>query len=145
MPHFTLQLDVCGPVIVLIIGVSAPRQSAMKDNGLAIPPPVVGRFLVDTGASCSMIDDSIVSALNLQPTGQCDIHTPSTGTVAAKAFQYDIALMIHHDDNVRFFPTLPVISNNFGTQNIQGLLGRDVLEKCLLVYDGTAQTFSLAF
>ena len=92
-----------------------------------------------------MIDESVVKALNLPPTGQIDILTPSTGATPEKRYQYDVALLLHHSDNSRFFPTHPVLASDFSTQNIQGLLGRDVLNHCLLVYDGSAKTFSLAF
>ena len=92
-----------------------------------------------------MIDNSIVQALQLTPTGQCDVHTPSTGKTAAKVFQYDVGLLLYHTVNTRFFNTLPVMASDFSQQSIQGLLGRDVLNQCLLVYDGSAATFSLAF
>jgi len=54
-------------------------------------------------------------------------------------------MMLYHQVNTRFFPTLPVMAGDFRMQNIQGLLGRDVLAHCLLVYDGAGDTFSLAF
>jgi hypothetical protein len=40
---------------------------------------------------------------------------------------------------------LPVIASNLTAQGIQALIGRDVLARCLFVYDGAAGLFSLAF
>jgi hypothetical protein len=53
--------------------------------------------------------------------------------------------MLYHTDNSRLFQSIPVIATDLSRQNIGGLLGRDVLEKCLLVYDGAVRNFSLAF
>jgi len=59
--------------------------------------------------------------------------------------QFDVVLMLYHADNSRIFQSLPVISTDLSIQKIGGLLGRDVLEKCLLVFDGSKQSFCLAF
>jgi hypothetical protein len=39
----------------------------------------------------------------------------------------------------------PVLEQPLGPLGYQALLGRDVLAKCLLVYDGPSATFTLAY
>jgi len=38
-----------------------------------------------------------------------------------------------------------VLLDTFSGQRIDGLLGRDVLAACLLIYDGPGQSFTLSF
>jgi len=40
---------------------------------------------------------------------------------------------------------LPVVAANLRVQGIQALIGRDVLARCLSVYEGSARVFALAF
>jgi predicted aspartyl protease len=117
----------------------------MTAAGLTVPPPITVNFLIDTGASCTVVDQATIAPLGLAPTGETRVCTPTTGGGTESRLQYDVALMLYHTDNSRLFQSIPVIATDLSRQNIGGLLGRDVLEKCLLVYDGAVRNFSLAF
>jgi Aspartyl protease len=146
MPHLTLPVDsIRGPMISLFMGVSVPRGQALKNAGQPVPVPIVVDFLVDTGASCTVIDQATLAPLGLVATGSTHVVTPTTGGKPELRDQFDVVLMLYHADNSRVFQSLPVISTDLSAQKIGGLLGRDVLEKCLLVYDGSKQSFCLAF
>lgn len=146
MPHLTIGIDpIRGPIIILLVGASAPRIDALNQAGIPVPPAIAVSFLVDTGASCTVVDQTVISPLGLVPTGETLVCTPTTGGKPESRFQYDVGLMLYHADNSRLFHSLPVIATDLSQQNIGGLLGRDVLEKCLLVYDGAVRQFSLAF
>jgi hypothetical protein len=106
---------------------------------------VVARLLVDTGASNTLIDVGLLNQLGLQPTGQVDVSTPSTDGQPVAMLQYDVGLLLPHSANSRFFPTIAVTGANFQAHGIHGLLGRDVLAHCLVVYDGPANLYALAF
>jgi hypothetical protein len=145
MPHLTLPIGVGGPIIDLLIGVSAPRADALKAAGQPIPVNVNARLLVDTGASCTCIDPGILSSLGLTPTGTTTIHTPSTQGTGATVNQFDVSIVLVHTLVRRTWRAWPVIESQLIGQGIQGLLGRDILASCLLTYDGTGQTFCLGF
>lgn len=53
--------------------------------------------------------------------------------------------MIVHPNLRRVFSAIPVLESHLAHQGIHGLLGRDVLSKCLLVYNGEMGLFTLAF
>lgn len=120
-------------------------MEALMRLGQPVPNLVPARLLIDTGASCTLLDCPIIAALGIDPTGQQQINTPSTGNTPATVNQYDISLFLAHRVAPKFIQTLPIIESDFSAQPIDGLLGRDVLRECLLVFDGEAQRFSLAF
>lgn len=145
MPHLTLTLSPAGPLVDVTIGVSKPRHDALVKAGQPIPAFAPARLLVDTGASGTCLDCSVIQKLGLIPTGQAQVHTPSTGGTAGHAMnQYDVALFILAHGIRKSFLTLPVMEADFSAQNIDGLFGRDVLAQCLLVYSGPDNAFMLS-
>jgi hypothetical protein len=109
------------------------------------------RALVDTGASNTCIDPSVLigqnpAGLALTPTGTVSMTTPSTGTTPHIADQYDVALLIPHatlTPLVRL--TIAVASVELLAQGFHVLIGRDILKDCVLVYNGTEDLFILAY
>jgi predicted aspartyl protease len=103
------------------------------------------RALVDTGASGTVIDPTAIQTLGLSPTGMVSIHTPSTGGTSVNCAQYDVMLAIYHPNHSLVMGTIPVIASHLASQGIHALIGRDVLSRCLLIYDGAISQFTLAF
>ena len=118
----------------------------MQKAGLPIPPFVSGTFLVDTGASGTCLDPRLVAPLGLQPSGVVSIQTPSTAGGTHSCNQYDVGLYIPSNDSRPgfFIDALPVIETSLSSQGIDGLIGRDVLDRCVLVYNGSAGMFTLS-
>jgi len=130
--------------------VSIARQQAISQSGGAIPPSVVANLLVDTGASCTNIDDKIIQLLGLVPTGSVPVHTPSTGLTPVVQQVYDIGLVISAPPTVGlsmpyFVSNMPVTAADFSAQNIDGLLGRDILQACRMTYSGPQNMLMLSF
>jgi hypothetical protein len=148
MPHFTLQLAPDGPLIIAYFGVSFPRDKALRDAGQDVPKLVKATALIDTGASCTCVDPSILrEALKLSPTGTTIVNTPTTGDDPVSVDQYDISLYIPCSENdvPLSVETLPVVCSDIKAQGIEALIGRDVLSKCILFYNGDMKQFSLAY
>ena len=59
--------------------------------------------------------------------------------------QFDVSLTILHPDLSRHHTVVPVIEVNPLNGPFDGLLGRDILADCMLVYQGQVRTFYLAF
>jgi|SRR6185369_1467915 hypothetical protein len=146
MPHLTVPFSNGSPIIDLIIGVSAPRADALKKAGQPIPAVIPVRALIDTGASCTNVDPTILTALAVPSSGTVPCHTPSTKSGKPHiANQFDVSLRLIHPLLTRTFFAIPVIESELCHQGIHAILGRDILSFCLLTYDGQAQSFCLGF
>lgn len=146
MPHLTLPITAGGPLLELAIGVSNSRQQALKKAGKKVPTAVRLRGLVDTGASCTCVDPDCIASLGLSPTGQAPMLTPSTDGTPKMTYQYDVSVVLLHPGLSRVFGDIPIAeARNLRQQNIDVLIGRDVLAECLFVYDGTGEQFMIGF
>jgi hypothetical protein len=124
MPHLGVTLTAWGPLLNIIVSVSAPRAAALTAAGKPTPTPPVAKVLVDTGASQTAIDSAILTKLALSPTGVAPIHTPSTGGVPHSASLYDVGIVIpgHTPGTiVHSIPAIPVFDGDFQSQGIDGL------------------------
>lgn len=150
MPHFTLSLIQHGAILIAFVGVSTARSSALKEAGLPIPKFEKITAMVDTGASSTCVDPSVLHALNLTPTGSVLVKTPSTGLQPVPAEQYDVSLFVPSSDASHIplsIVTLPVIccKDFLQSQGFHALIGRDVLSHCILIYNGGENTFTIAY
>jgi hypothetical protein len=136
-----------GPLLDILVGVSHPREEALKAASQPIPAPVPVRALIDTGASCSCLDSQIITRLALTPTGSIPGHTPSTGTTPYNFSQFDISLIIPLQSPTLIirFACVPIIAADLASQGLQALIGRDILRLSLFVYDGQEGIFTISF
>jgi predicted aspartyl protease len=147
LPHFTLQIFPSGPLLDAFISVSDARRTALIAANQAIPSSVQIRALVDTGASSTCLDPSVVTSLGLTATGTVPMVTPSTGTTPHIAETFDIGLVIPHPtDAPLVIPTMEVSCVQLlASQGFHALIGRDILERCVLNYNGTRAWYTLAY
>jgi len=142
MPSFTTQLpnlQSSGPLVDMRVWVGTPVAQALKKEGTAIPDPVSAKGLIDTGATASVIQPELVEQLGLQPVGLVHISTPSSEDVPC--YIYNVRLMFPNNVIVE---TVAVRAPLRG-QQIQCLVGRDVLAHGVLVYTGYMNQFTLSF
>jgi predicted aspartyl protease len=108
---------------------------------------IVVQALIDTGAQSTMIATSIVGQLALTSTGTIEIATPSTALAPHITNQYDVLLAIFMDKREVHVAslTMPVIEAPLINLPFQALIGRDVLSRGILTYDGQSSQMTLAF
>jgi len=147
MPILALPLEADGAIIRVGIAVSEPRNNALISEGQSPPPPVLVRAVVDTGASCTCVDPAVIQKLRLTPSGTTPVHTPSTGGTPVSRNQFDVAIGIVMDAGQVHVSSLiiPVVESDLAGLGIQALLGRDVLDQGIFIYDGRRKVLTLAF
>jgi len=149
MPYFTRQVDQNGALIVAaVISVSQARRNALVAASQPVPNSITIQGLIDTGASGTCVDPSVLTQLGLTPTGSTLVNSPTTGTQAVPADTYDVGLTIYaaqgHPPLIH--QTIPVVASELlAVQGFHALIGRDILRGCLLTYDGANGLFSLAY
>ena len=120
-----------GPLVPVQIEVPEALAKLLADAGKAAPPPATGMALIDTGATASVVDVSLVDSLGVNPVG-----TVKVGTAGGPVTQPVFPIRIQLQGPAFTFDFSRVTGAPLKEMGIVALLGRDVLAKMLLVYDG---------
>lgn len=137
-------LSAAGPVFQVQVEVPQALAAFLSEKGKEIPAPQPGWALIDTGATRTCVDKDVLAKLGVQPTG-----TVKTGTAAGQVEQLLYPAKLNFPVAGFQIEFGSVIAVDLRGQTIAGanvlvLVGRDVLARCLLVYNGSAGMFSLA-
>lgn len=145
MPVLTVPFGNDGPIISLLIGVSIARREALLASGAIPPAHLTCRFLVDTGASSSCVDNTIVDALGIPPIGHAWMQSASTGAKVEQRNTYDVSiwLPVEGAELHLLAGTMNVVASPFRGSGVDGLFGRDLLSTCRLEYDGPGKRVGL--
>lgn len=147
MRSLTLPILRSGALIDVHIGLSEARRHAHRVQGLPVPPLVQAKLLIDTGASVSMVDEALMRTLQLSPTSATEFHSPSTSGVAQTCNVYDVQMVlggIATPNTLRIDP-LAMMANSFINHAFDGLLGRDVLARLVIAWNGPGQTVRMDY
>lgn len=128
-----------GPVLEVTLALTAAASAAMATGGQPLPTPIKASAMVDTGASHSVVQAGLLGPLGLHPVGSSLINTPSSEGVSCNLYAVRIVL-----PNGNYIDST-VIEAPLQGQNIQALIGRDVLQHGILIYQGHLGQFTLSF
>lgn len=105
-----------------------------------VPNPVPATALIDTGASRTVIQTGTAAQLGLNPVGVVSVSTPSSTNV--QCFAYAVGLILPNGVGI---DGIVAIELPLTGQNIECLIGRDVLSMAVFVYTGGTNTFTISF
>ena len=101
--------------------------------------------LIDTGANCTCIDPSVLDFLHLIPTNITPISTPSTDGTPLDCYGYEVSLTLNglgRNYTIKHIEVIGAPVKQHG-ENFAVLIGRDVLKKGVLVYNGVLEKLEL--
>jgi hypothetical protein len=127
-----------GAIFPVEISIPQTLRDYLTAQKMRIPPPVSGSALIDSGASISAIDLSVVSALQISPMGVATILTPA-GPAKQNLFPARFELPRLRID------ISAVLGVDVKPQGIIALIGRDILSRFLMIYHGPGGRVTLSF
>ena len=137
-PQFMMQQR--GPVVQVTVGVADLIAAQLSQQGLAVPTPVAGWALIDTGASGTCIDDAVARQLQLPVIDVVQMTSASHAATQQNVYPSVIEIA---GANIR----INVPRSMGALLNVQGLvalIGRDLLQHCTLHYNGPTGMFTLS-
>jgi hypothetical protein len=132
----TLAVD--GPLVDITLWLVASARQALTTQGNSVPTAVPGTAMIDTGASMTVVQQGLLGPLGLHPVSSAAVNTPTSQGVACPLYAVQLALP-------NGFIEVNVLEAPLQGQNIQALIGRDVLRHGVLIYEGHSGHFTLAF
>ena len=148
MPYLNGPIGAGGAVVDVTVSVPALRASLLQRHGFAVPEPVHIRALIDTGATLSGFAPRVFTALDLKPLDTLSVLTPSTRPDAPHPFdRFQVSLALIAEGRSCPFPDTLVIATDcwLEDEGMEGLIGRDILDRCFFQYLGLDRRFTLAF
>jgi hypothetical protein len=137
-----------GPRVRVRIELTRAEEKLPRASAQAIPQPVEIWALIDCGAECSCVDGGVVRRLNLPAYKFSFVNAPALSGIGFESVREAILAVLHpsNDPNLELvFPSLHLTELDLGTLGYDALVGRDVLAKCVLTYNGPASSFTLSY
>jgi predicted aspartyl protease len=125
------------------IGVPAGIVALLEKEGKPIPPPAIGAALIDTGAAGCVIDSAAAESLGLMPVDMVEILGVSA---PERRPTYAVRFSFPELGGVIYEPETAISSGHLlQKQGLIALIGRDLLQHTVLVYNGKLGTITLAW
>jgi hypothetical protein len=143
-------LLVQGPVIVTDVGLTETHAEALRSNGQDVPAPIRCRFLIDTGAGGCVVKHDIAERAGLKlVNSNVPIHgvgIDTTGRIYMGRIMFATPSRSFRGVTQHISIETEIHSGTLqNSQVIDGLIGRRVLERFELKYNGANGKFSLRF
>jgi hypothetical protein len=137
-----------GALVRVLVGIGASQRQKLRTAFRPIPQAVSLDALLDIGAETTCYDSQAVRALGLEFDTIITLNAPALGGFGLVSIEKASLTIVHPSGNPAddlVIPGIGIIDLPLNTLGYQLLLGRDVLNRCRLVYDGPAGTFTLEY
>jgi len=136
-----IRVDVLPPSIV---------QKWAKNQNINVPTAPNQAALLDTGASVTGIDEDLLKKLNYPPIGTANLSSPSG---SSQTLVYVVMLVIPSRSAHNFPTNIPriridnvrAVSVKLTNKPYKILLGRDIISKMVMIYNGPQAVITLGY
>ena len=126
-----------GPLLGIRIEPILNVQEQLRAAGQKIPSANI-TGMIDTGASGTLIEGEYFQAIGVESYDLVRLHTAST-TVPLTRGRYRVRVVF--SDAIAF--EVDAVDGSLTGQNIESLIGRDILEQIVFTYDGPNNRFKV--
>ncbi len=145
-----VHLQAHGPVIRTAISVTQEHANALQASGASIPEQVICNLLIDTGASNSLIKHEIAERAGLKLiNSDAPVHgvgVDTTGRTYLGSILFGVESKRVPGVRHNIWVSAQIFSGSLqNAPNLDGLIGRDVLQFFEFFYDGPTGKFSLRY
>jgi predicted aspartyl protease len=135
-PAIALQMR--GPLIQVTVTIEENAGKALLSLGKALPTPKTGWALIDTGASNTCVDEQAAKELGLPVIDVGTMLSATHERVPSNIYPVQVATPIVSLNSPR------TMGAALAAQGLLVLIGRDVLQRCNLFYNGPIGQFTLS-
>ncbi len=134
-----------GPLLTVTVSVLDQQADIRRRRGDEIPV-VEGLALIDSGASATCIDDEVAMRAGLPAVDTARMSSASgPSEVSVYAGKITLVQRGSTSSDVVAIQTLRALGVNINGQGIIALIGRDILNSCIMIYNGPEAQYTLAF
>lgn len=126
-----------GPTLEVRVEPILDVQEVLRAEGQPVPSATL-LGMIDTGASGTLVEPNVFKPLNMKPFTFARLRTASTVQPLIRG-QYRARIVLAQ--NIAF--EVDVVGGSLIGQHVQCLIGRDILERVVLTYDGPRCRFSI--
>ena len=135
-PAIALQMR--GPLIQVSVTIEENAGKALLSQGKVVPTPKTGWALIDTGASNTCVDEQAAKELGLPVIDVGTMLSATHERVPCNIYPVQVATPIVSLNSPR------TMGAALAAQGLLVLIGRDVLQRCNLFYNGPIGQFTLS-
>jgi predicted aspartyl protease len=138
--HPAQALQRSGPIVQVSVTLAQSFAATVAQSGGQLPQPVTGLALVDTGASNTCIDDEAAKSMNLPVIDVGSMHSASHAKTPSNIYPVQVEIIGFQIQ----FQSLRTMGAALKAQGLLMLLGRDLLQRCTLFYNGLTGQITLS-
>ncbi|MFB3881610.1 MAG: hypothetical protein ACE149_10120 [Armatimonadota bacterium] len=125
------------PRFLVQIHLQRDLEEFLRAQGRRVPRAVTGEGFVDTGSTLTVVERERIETLGVEPVDTVNV-SGIGGKTSCHVYPVTLALKDDADGPIVMQWSLQVVAAPLGQLNCLCLIGRDVLRRGVLVYDGVA-------